>query len=552
MEVAYSFIRFSSREQRKWHSTQRQNEIRDGWLSKHNVRLLEAMSHIGSAFKGLHRQNPDTNDLARFLAMVESGEVKAGTFLIIEALDRLTREEVPEALELVLGIMRKGIRIAQLLPVETIYDSASCREPMKIMMMIMELSRGNSESKMKSDRVGLAWAKKKANAKHRIPLGKNCPQWLTLVGDHYEPVPAKVKAVLEIFRLCREGYGLCSIVKELKKQNIPNISRSGKDWCVSYVDLILNGRAVLGEYQLMRATGKKKARIPTGEVVQGYYPAIMKENDWLVAQSAIQARKSKAGRPATKESNIFAGLLKSAHGGTVGLKANGKYRNLMPYQATQGYDIPRTSFPLEIFENLFLSKLEEIRVADILPKGTAASPLTALEAKNTLLKNKIEKMQRNIDSDGEVDEGMMLIRKWKAERQEVLDEIDIEKQKQASPLASSWGECQTLVGLVKAGGEEIRMKLRGTMRRIISDIWCLFVKEGEKQIAIVQVFFKGSKEHRGYGMWYQPGRSSKEMDYGSVGGKSFSDFDLRKFSELEDKDEFRKRALLWMMELMKL
>jgi DNA invertase Pin-like site-specific DNA recombinase len=44
--------------------------------------------------------------LGRFLAAVKSGAVTTGSFLIVESLDRLSREQILEAQALFLGIIR--------------------------------------------------------------------------------------------------------------------------------------------------------------------------------------------------------------------------------------------------------------------------------------------------------------------------------------------------------------------------------------------------------------------------------------------------------------
>src|SRR5207302_914648 len=104
-----------------------------------------------SAFKG---QNADLGSLGEFLKLVESGRVPRGSHLVVESLDRLSREDVQPALRLILGMTAAGIRIVQLTPVEMVYDDKS--DAMALIIMIVELSRGNSESKVKSQRVGKA------------------------------------------------------------------------------------------------------------------------------------------------------------------------------------------------------------------------------------------------------------------------------------------------------------------------------------------------------------------------------------------------------------
>src|SRR5262245_50006352 len=152
--VAYSYIRWSTGEQARGDSLRRQTEKATAWCERHHVRLDTSLTlrDLGrSAFTGKHRQNPDRNALAAFLKLVEDRRIGAGSYLIVESLDRLTREHIRPALTLLLNLIEAGVRVVQLIPVETVYDDQV--EPMTLMMAVMELSRGHSESKVKSERL---------------------------------------------------------------------------------------------------------------------------------------------------------------------------------------------------------------------------------------------------------------------------------------------------------------------------------------------------------------------------------------------------------------
>src|SRR5262245_53950873 len=183
--VGYSYCRFSTPEQARGDSLRRQSEKAAAWCERHNVRLDTAttLRDLGrSAFTGKHRQNPDRNALAAFLKLVEDKRVAAGSYLIVESLDRLTREHIRPALTLLLNLIEAGVRVVQLIPVETIYDGDV--EPMALMMAIMELSRGHSESKVKSERLSAAWGHKKKRARAGVILTNQLPSWIERRGDH--------------------------------------------------------------------------------------------------------------------------------------------------------------------------------------------------------------------------------------------------------------------------------------------------------------------------------------------------------------------------------
>lgn len=110
----YSYIRFSTPEQLKGDSLRRQLKMSEDWCERNGCTLDHSLKlhDLGvSAFKG---RNATHGKLAAFLDAVDQGRVPKGSVLLVESLDRLTRNQVGEALELFLGILRRGIRIVTL------------------------------------------------------------------------------------------------------------------------------------------------------------------------------------------------------------------------------------------------------------------------------------------------------------------------------------------------------------------------------------------------------------------------------------------------------
>src|SRR5262245_40157940 len=229
--VAYSYLRFSSPQQAAGDSLRRQQELRDGWLARSGVVLDESLSLKDegvSAFTGGHRANPDRHALAAFLELVKQGRrIPRGSYLVVESLDRLSREHIRPALTLLLNLIDHGIRIVQLLPVEAVYDEHV--EPMALMQAIMELSRGHSESRMKSERVGRAWEQKKKHAGQDGPITRRCPSWLTVEGGRFVVDKNKAAAVKRVYRLAVQGFGIGMITKKLTAEGVAPVGRA-KYW----------------------------------------------------------------------------------------------------------------------------------------------------------------------------------------------------------------------------------------------------------------------------------------------------------------------------------
>src|SRR3954463_6438548 len=93
--VAYSYVRFSTPDQAKGDSLRRQTEAAAAWCERNGVRLDTSLTlpDLGtSAFRGRHHRD-DRHALGAFIRLAESGRVPEGSYLIIERLDRLTRED---------------------------------------------------------------------------------------------------------------------------------------------------------------------------------------------------------------------------------------------------------------------------------------------------------------------------------------------------------------------------------------------------------------------------------------------------------------------------
>src|SRR5262245_16720394 len=101
MQRAYSLIRFSSWKQARGQSQRRQAEWSAAWCDKNGCLLDESLHQDKpvSAFRGANRSK---GALAAFQEMINVGRVARGSILLVESLDRLSREEVDEALMLFL------------------------------------------------------------------------------------------------------------------------------------------------------------------------------------------------------------------------------------------------------------------------------------------------------------------------------------------------------------------------------------------------------------------------------------------------------------------
>jgi DNA invertase Pin-like site-specific DNA recombinase len=530
---AYSYQRFSTPEQAKGDSIRRQSELRDAWLKKMGMTLdtkLSLRDAGKSGFRGRHRENPDRNALAAFLQLVERGDIPRGSYLVVESLDRLTREHVQPALLLFLNLLQAGVRIVQLIPVEQVFDDKS--EAMQIMMAVMELVRGHGESAVKSQRLTAVWGEKKKRAASGVVISRACPAWIEVRDGKYQLVEAKAEVVRRIFRLATDGIGARAIIRKLIADRVKPISGRGA-WNVSYVRLILSARNTFGEYQPMSGEGKN--RTPDGDPIPNYYPAVITEDQWHAAQGAKKLHKP--GRPGRQGVNVFAGLAIDALSGSTmhmhtfrhGENGGKGYPALLSYRGQQSGE--GTSFPLAILERAILSQLKELDPREILTEDKSADVLLALSGRRAELETRCEQIKTALMEDGDFASLTDVLKRVDTELKEVDAKLAVARQEAASPIAEAWGEARGLVDALDA--EDSRLRLRGALRRIISGMWCVFVGKRKGKLAAIRVQFAGSDRHRDYFVSYRPehvgygGRRPARWEVASFASAGIGDADLR-------------------------
>ncbi len=311
MPKAFSYIRFSTPEQARGDSLRRQLAKAHEWCDERGLELDDSLRDLGiSAFKGANR---DIGALGSFLALVQQGLVERGSILIVESLDRLSREHVLAAQARFLDLINAGIVIVTLADNQTYSTEGLRADPMPLIASIIVMMRAHEESKIKSERLGAVWAKKKAAARAEgRPLTSRCPEWLAIKGGKYIVREDRAEIVRSIFHMAVDGYGQRQIVARLNEANTPTW-RGGQGWQTSTVSKILGGRLALGEYQ--PHSGTPRMRKPDGNPIPGYYPAIVSEEIYWRARQASQARRVAPGPRGRGVTHLLLGLGKCARCG---------------------------------------------------------------------------------------------------------------------------------------------------------------------------------------------------------------------------------------------
>lgn len=343
MPKAYSYIRFSSPQQAKGDSYRRQLELATAYAKTNGLELATAKEYTffdkgksGYAGKNLD----DEGQLKRFLDLVDAGEIEAGSYLLVESLDRLSREKVQKALPRFIDLLNKGIHVVTLSDGK-LYKGGDDVDPTDILISLVMMMRAHEESATKGDRVSASWANKQKNAREgKKALGNLGPGWLKLSADgkKYEKITDRVKIVNRIYQMAAGGAGAGAICTILNSEAIPTFGKS-KVWSQATVRRVLTFRAVLGEYQpLDRRDGKVE---PRGEPIKDYYPPIIDESLFYQVQGQLAIRSTSRPSKKTEKFNLWHGIAKCYEcGSSMQVVNKGKppkgYTYLMCYQSRSG------------------------------------------------------------------------------------------------------------------------------------------------------------------------------------------------------------------------
>jgi DNA invertase Pin-like site-specific DNA recombinase len=535
--LAFSNIRFSTRQQLKGDSLRRQTKAAEDWCARNHVRLDTSITlhDLGkSAFLGEHRKNPDRYALAAFLKMAENGKIPKGSYLIVENLDRLSREHVRAAVTLFLSLLELGINIVTTTPERVFrHDSTDMTD---IILAVVELSRGHSESAIKSERVGQAWAEKKACARQQQPqparkenrvngmtmITHSLPHWVRERNGRLELIPEKAAVVRRIFQLATHGYGSYLICQTLTNDRVPVLGTSGH-WNASYIGTILRDRRAVGDYQPRR--GREK----DGNVIPGYYPAVVSEAEWLAARAGAALRRT-SGRGRTTIAtnaagdaahvNVFAGLLKNALTGDsynceIRRRQNVKkvpyppVRVLASASSHEGRGASRT-FPYRTFEAGLLSCLREIDPHEILNGGGGPDPTLVLAGELEAIETELTETAVYMEQHGFSVTIGKRVTALERRKQDLVARLQEARQQAAFPLYEVWGQVQTLAETLKKAADPVdaRLRLRSALRRIISGIYIVVVPRGHTRLCEAEIWFAGGERYRSYFIIHRPPRSN--------------------------------------------
>ncbi len=313
-KLAYSYRRFSSKQQEGGSSLARQLEMAQDVCTANGWQLVDLKPDEGvSAFKvngnGLLAANMHRGNLGAFLERVQRGDIKKGSVLIIEKLDRFSRNYFDVVFPVWLNLLHAGIEIYSCVS-NVHYTLETIRKnPMLAGMALIEMANANEYSMGMSSRISKAFSLRLAEAAKgkKVNFGGWQPRWVTFNGGKGEAgtftLNAHADTVRRIVSDYISGVSMSAIAKKLRRENVANL-RGGK-WGQGTVGQILHSELLVGHVEIK------------GVRLERYYPAVISDAQFAQVRAKLADNKERRGGSPKSDyvANLFRNRCKCANCG---------------------------------------------------------------------------------------------------------------------------------------------------------------------------------------------------------------------------------------------
>ncbi len=285
----YSYLRFSDPKQAAGSSADRQAAYAERWASDHGMVLDASLSLRDEGLSAYHQKHIKQGALGAFLAAVDAGTITAGSVLVVEGLDRLSRAEPVLAQAQLAQIVNAGITVVTASDGKEYNRKRLKEQPMDLVYSLLVMIRAHEESDTKSKRVKaairrlcLAW---QAGTYRGIIRNGKDPQWVRWTGNSFELVPERAEAMRAAVKLFLEGHGAQHIIKKLGEIGIDKAHLPGR---TTSIYKVLKNPCLVGT-KMLAVDGEEFA-------LAGYYPPLLDPADYARLEEASLRRVKRKGK----------------------------------------------------------------------------------------------------------------------------------------------------------------------------------------------------------------------------------------------------------------
>lgn len=299
----YSYQRWSSAVQADGTTKARQSYAAEQYARQNKLEVEEI---VDAGISGFKSDNSKSGALAKFLAAVDAGYIPNNAYLYVESLDRITRDEIDIALELFMGILRRGITIVTGMD-SKVYTHAGIKgNPIDLLTSILLFTRAHEESKTKQNRTNgnaLALIRRfQSGEPTTIKAIGSHPWWIDSSTGQYEAVrkhPTLWQPAQDAVNMFLDGMSVFKVTQVLNEK-YPNAYK-GKPWAIANVRKLRFNKAVYGLREI--TVDGSMYSLPN------YFPALITEGQFLRLESIRDTTKyiGKVGK-VTNNINLLSGM----------------------------------------------------------------------------------------------------------------------------------------------------------------------------------------------------------------------------------------------------
>ncbi|MEI1013207.1 recombinase family protein [Pseudomonas aeruginosa] len=292
MPTAYAYIRYSSKAQGEAgkDSVDRQMASIQAITKQQGIDLLPENIYSDSGISAHDGSNKRKGKLKELIDLINDVHIKPGDYIFVESIDRLSRQRLLQAKDLVNSILEKGVILITTIDGQR-YEKPSETNRIDDLQQDILLSviakRAHEESKTKSVRRKSAWnrAKKLAEEDKTIFNGHNPPYGISYNKEEnrFEVVEEEAKEIRSIF----ESLKYVGVSLTIKKVN----EHSKRKWTNRNIKHLIDTKYVLGSYMAQRRDENKNKVFE--RYIENYYPQIV---SYELFNDAVEAMKSRAHR----------------------------------------------------------------------------------------------------------------------------------------------------------------------------------------------------------------------------------------------------------------
>lgn len=372
---AISYARFSSDAQRGGTSIARQETNAKAFCETYGLDLIDSVND--EALSAYHRRNLDTGGLGRILEALRDGKIDTGrTVLLVEQLDRITRDKRRLAARMIEDTLAAGLHIVTLKDSKVWTIERLDGDIGAAIMLAVELTQAHAYSDNLSRRVAASYQMRlnAATSEQRPFRVRKLPWWIdraSYSSDGFPAYKAEPKAAETMRQTVRwildDDLGVPQVVQRLNSDR--RFVEAGKagSWSISGMFSMLRNTALYGSYTHM------------GEELAGFFEPVIDETTFLRMRGKFDQRHAK---PKRKTSTAWLqGTLVCGHCGAGAWIRSGNGQRYVicsakQQQGKQVCDAPNVN--LKIVEREVLNRLGSL--ASMVPEDApSAAEIEAIE-----------------------------------------------------------------------------------------------------------------------------------------------------------------------------